>query len=34
MAQPVLQCSGLQKPAAVAELMFGRKIRGRIGGDD
>jgi len=29
-AQPVLQCSGAQKPAAVAELMFGRKIGNRI----
>jgi hypothetical protein len=29
-AQSSLQCSGAQKPAAVAELMFGRKIGGRI----
>ena len=29
-AQSALQCSGAQKPAAVAELMFGRKIGDRI----
>jgi hypothetical protein len=29
-AQSPLQCSGAQKPAAVAELMFGRKIGNRI----
>jgi len=29
-AQPALQCSGMQKPAAVAELLFGRKISGRV----
>jgi hypothetical protein len=29
-AQSSLQCSGAQKPAAVAELLFGRKIGNRI----
>ena len=29
-AQSSLQCGGAQKPAAVAELMFGRKIGNRI----
>ena len=29
-AQSLLQCGGAQKPAAVAELMFGRKIGNRI----
>jgi hypothetical protein len=30
-AQPALQCTGTQKPMAVAELMFGRNIGRRIG---
>ncbi len=30
-AQPALQCHGAQKLMAVAELMFGRNIGGRIG---
>jgi hypothetical protein len=29
-AQSLLQCGGAQQPAAVAELMFGRKIGNRI----
>jgi hypothetical protein len=29
VAQPLLQCGGAQRPAAVAELLFGRKIGDR-----